>query len=493
MPEPDAAVLEIGHEIGGRYRLVSRIARGGMAEVWEAEDTVLARPVAVKVLLPHLAADEAFLTRFRREAVAAARLSHPHIVAIYDTCAAGSCEAIVMELVRGQTLRDVLDSGTPVPVARAVDIGVQVADALSHAHAAGLVHRDVKPGNILLADDGRVLVADFGIAKAAEAAADLTEVGQVVGTAKYLAPEQVRSEEVDGRSDIYSLGIVLYELLCGRPPFTGTDSTTTALARLTTEPLRPRQVRAGIQRSVEDVVMRAMAREPDDRYQSAAELRDALSSLLLTTDTTGNIVVADATPVPAPMPTTFASSERSWMVPAALILVVALTLGVIGVLVGGTEVGRDLIENVTGGGGDDDVREPLAYTARTFDPQGDGEENPDLLGLLVDGDPRSVWRTDQYRSREWGGLKDGVGLLLALDGTHAVDELVVESPTPGWSGQVFVSTEGDPQPTGDPVATIGADDASADLGGAEARVVLLWITDPGEGNRFEAGEIRLTG
>src|SRR5687767_7258550 len=116
-----------------------------MAEVWEAEDTILARPVAVKVLLPHLAADEAFLTRFRREAVAAARLSHPHIVAIFDTCATESCEAIVMELVRGQTLRDVLDSGTPVPVARAVDIGVQVADALAHAHAAGLVHRDVKP------------------------------------------------------------------------------------------------------------------------------------------------------------------------------------------------------------------------------------------------------------------------------------------------------------------------------------------------------------
>jgi serine/threonine protein kinase len=180
---PDATTISEGHRIGGRYRLVKRLARGGMAEVWEAEDEVLARAVAVKLLLPHLAADEAFHARFHREALAAARLSHPHIVSIYDTCSTEDAEAIVMELVRGTTLRELLDTKGALPPARAVAVARQVADALAHAHASGLVHRDVKPGNILLADDGRVLVTDFGIAKAAEEATDLTDAGQIVGTA----------------------------------------------------------------------------------------------------------------------------------------------------------------------------------------------------------------------------------------------------------------------------------------------------------------------
>ncbi|HEX4814375.1 MAG TPA: protein kinase, partial [Nonomuraea sp.] len=161
---PETTTATEGALIGGRYRLVTKLARGGMAEVWEAKDEVLSRPVAVKTLLPHLVADEAFHTRFHREALAAARLSHPHIVSIYDTCSSEDFEAIVMELVRGSTLRAVLDARGALPPRRAVSIARQVADALCHAHAGGLVLRDVKPGNILLADDGRVLVTDFGIA-----------------------------------------------------------------------------------------------------------------------------------------------------------------------------------------------------------------------------------------------------------------------------------------------------------------------------------------
>ena len=178
--------LSEGYLVGDRYRLVGRLARGGMAEVWEALDEVLNRPVAVKLLLPHLAADAAFHTRFHREAQAAARLSHPHIVSIYDTCSTADAEAIVMELVRGPTLRDVLDHRGALDPRRAISIARQVADALAHSHACGLVHRDIKPGNILLADDGRVLVTDFGIAKAAEDVSDPASPrwSQVVGTAK---------------------------------------------------------------------------------------------------------------------------------------------------------------------------------------------------------------------------------------------------------------------------------------------------------------------
>ncbi len=207
-----------GRLIGGRYRLDRLIATGGMAQVWEATDETLARKVAVKLLHPHLAADESFVERFRREAVAAARLSHPAIVSIYDTCSDGDVEAIVMELVHGSTLREYLNEHGALEPGQAVAILAEVADALDTAHRSGVVHRDIKPANILLSTDGRVLVADFGIAKAGS---DLTATNTTLGTAKYLAPEQVEGGAVDARTDVYALGVVLYEALCGRAPFVG--------------------------------------------------------------------------------------------------------------------------------------------------------------------------------------------------------------------------------------------------------------------------------
>ena len=225
-----------------------------------------AAQVAVKLLHPHLAADASFVTRFRQEAVAAARLAHPGIVAIYDTCSEAGTEAIVMELVPGRTLRQRIDDPAPIDPWQAAGLAAQVAEALDAAHRAGLVHRDIKPANVLLAGDGRVKVADFGIAKAAEGA-DLTQPGLMVGTAKYVAPEQVEGKAVDARTDIYSLGVVLYEMLCGRAPFEGDGEAAVALARLQRDPLRPRQVRPSVPKSLEEVVCRAMARAPDDRYE----------------------------------------------------------------------------------------------------------------------------------------------------------------------------------------------------------------------------------
>ncbi|HWH35515.1 MAG TPA: protein kinase, partial [Acidimicrobiales bacterium] len=298
-PSP-AGRMAPGARVGGRYQLVTRLAKGGMAEVWEALDEVLTRPVAIKILLPHLTADTAFVSRFRHEAVAAARLSDPNIVSIFDTCSDGEVQAIVMELVRGSTLRRLLDERGHLTSREAVDIAIQVASALEHAHGNGLVHRDVKPANILLSDDGRVLVADFGIAKAAEGGADLTEVGQVVGTAKYLSPEQVEGAPLDARSDVYALGVVLYEMVCGRPPFSGDNATTTAVARLTSQPLRPRQVRPGVPRALEQVILRAMARRPGDRHASAAELRSALERLDLPERPGDATVAGDATALSAP-------------------------------------------------------------------------------------------------------------------------------------------------------------------------------------------------
>src|SRR5215213_9745822 len=263
-----------------------------MAEVWEAEDDILGRPVAVKILHPHLAADESFRERFRREAIAAARLAHPNVVATFDTGTDGGITFIVMELVDAPTLRQVLNETGPMAPGRVVHIGAQVADALKYAHKSGVVHRDIKPANILVCPDGRVKVADCGIAKAVEDSEPdrpspseaLTSTGTIVGTAQYLSPEQVDGRAVDGRADVYALGVVLYEMLCGRPPFTGDTDMAVALKHITTSPLAPRQVRAGIPKAMEAVVLRAMAKAPEHRYQSAAELQTALLSVDLGAD-----------------------------------------------------------------------------------------------------------------------------------------------------------------------------------------------------------------
>ena len=208
--------------LAGRYRLERRLAQGGMAEVWLATDISLDRRVALKWLKPSLATDPVVAERFRREAIAVAGLTHPNIVAVHDVFEDGGRQAVVMQLIDGKSLRQLLDVQTRLSPELTIHIGTCVAAALDAAHHAGFVHRDVKPGNILVTPDGRVLLTDFGIAKGLDASGeDLTSDNVMMGTAKYLSPEQVRGRKLDGRADLYSLGLVLYECLAGRVPFLG--------------------------------------------------------------------------------------------------------------------------------------------------------------------------------------------------------------------------------------------------------------------------------
>ncbi len=492
-PSATGAEELTGTALAGRYRLRRLIANGGMAQVWEAEDEVLSRPVAVKLLHPHLASDDSFVTRFRAEAIAAARLAHPAIVSIYDTCNDHGREAIVMELVRGTTLRRLLDERHTLDPAEATAIASHVAEALDAAHRAGLVHRDVKPANILLSDDGRVLVADFGIAKAM-AGSDLTQDGLMIGTAKYLAPEQVEGGPVDARTDIYALGIVLYESLCGRVPFQADTDAATALARLHEEPLRPRQVRAGISKPFEQVVLRAMARRPDDRYATAGDLRAALTSAVAVPDEptlppgvldpAGDSYAPPMGPAPQPLadeepPPTFVQSERRWLLPTLVIVLVAVALGVAGVLLERSDPGR-LLDNVTGRRADPPAAVKLV-SANIFDPDGDRRENDDLAPRVTDGDPRSAWQTEQYNS-PIEDLKDGVGIYVTLDQSTTIRKLKLVSGSSGWDAEVFV-TDGpvgaDLASWGQPVgrkSSIGTGDVSIDLDAKQGRAVLVWIT-----------------
>jgi eukaryotic-like serine/threonine-protein kinase len=271
-----------GRSLDGRYQLGSLLGVGGMARVYVASDRVLERPVAVKVLSPPYAQDPVFVERFRREARAAARLSHPNIVAVFDSGADADQPYLVMEYVAGQSLAQLLARQGRLAPRRAVELAVEVCAALAAAHAQGLVHRDVKPANVLVDAEGRVQVADFGIVKAA-AATTLTGTGMVLGTAAYLSPEQAQGGPVDARSDLYSLGCVLYELLCGSPPFgSGADGSAVAVAaRHLHQPPEPPSARnPQVDASLDAVVLTALAKEPAQRYQSAVELQDALERVL---------------------------------------------------------------------------------------------------------------------------------------------------------------------------------------------------------------------
>src|SRR5205085_5863848 len=254
-----------------RYKIVRHLARGGMAEVYLAHDQLLDRPVALKVLFPEFAADRSFVERFRREARAAANLNHPNIVAIYDWGEEGGTYFIVMEYVDGRTLRELVRAEGPLHPTRAAEIGADIAAALGFAHRNHLIHRDVKPGNVMIA--GLVKVTDFGIARAGDPAESLTQTGAVMGTATYFSPEQAQGQPIDPRSDVYSLGVVLYEITTGRPPFTGDSPVAIAYQHVREQPVPPSRINPDIPPPFEAIVLRAMAKNRDDRYPSADALR----------------------------------------------------------------------------------------------------------------------------------------------------------------------------------------------------------------------------
>jgi serine/threonine-protein kinase len=290
--------------LGGRYELDGVVGRGGMAEVYRARDIRLDRIVAIKTLRDDLARDQTFQARFRREAQSAASLNHPSIVAVYDTgedmVGPTPVPYIVMEYVDGRTLRDLLRDDRRLLPERAAEIADGVLRALDYSHRNGIVHRDIKPGNVMLTRTGEVKVMDFGIARAvSDAQATMTQTAQVIGTAQYLSPEQARGERVDARSDLYSAGCLLYELLTGRPPFTGDSPVAIAYQHVRENPIPPSRVDPELPSWADPIVLKAMAKDPADRYQSAGDMRNDLQRAL------------SGAPVAAPMHTqTYAGTRR---------------------------------------------------------------------------------------------------------------------------------------------------------------------------------------
>ena len=270
---------EVGRVLGGRYRLIELLGEGGMATIYRAHDNQLDRDVAVKVLRPQYGRDAGFIARFRQEAQSAASLNHPNVVNVYDYGTDEAGPFIVMELVDGENLAEILQERGPLPPLVAAGIAEQVAEALSAAHARGIVHRDIKPSNILLTRDGRAKVVDFGIARAL-VESQLTLPGTTLGSVHYFSPEQARGEPVTAASDVYSLGLVLFEMVTGRRAWTGDTAGAVALARLNEPPPRPSAVRQGVPPAIDAIVARALALEPEDRFGSADEMAAALGGFL---------------------------------------------------------------------------------------------------------------------------------------------------------------------------------------------------------------------
>ena len=264
-----------GRTLGGRYRVEGELGRGGMAKVYRGTDSVLGRPVAVKVLSPQYAGDANFVTRFRREAQAAARLNHPNLVQVYDTGSDDGVHYIVMEYVEAKTLADYLAGGGRIMPDRAVELAEAVSDALAVAHGQGVIHRDIKPANIMVTRDGQVKVTDFGIARVTTNET-IEQTAAVLGTASYLSPEQAQGGQIDQRSDLYSLGCVLYEMLTGRPPFTADSPVAVASKHVLEQPVPPSRVNHDVSPQLDAVVMRALSKNPDNRYQDAAEMKEDL-------------------------------------------------------------------------------------------------------------------------------------------------------------------------------------------------------------------------
>lgn len=508
-------------QFGGRYRLVRYIASGGMAEVWEGHDAVLSRPVAIKVLLAHLATDHTVLERFRREAVTAAGLAHPGVIATYDTGVDHGTAWIVMELVRGRTLRQLMTERGAMDPALVLRIAVQITDALAHAHRTGLVHRDIKPGNVLLSEDEgpvpRAKVADFGIAKAAEGLGlDLTRPGIVLGTPKYLSPEQVEGIEPDPRSDLYSLGVVLFEMLTGRPPFCGPTDMATALAHLREPPPRVSDARGDVPGEIVDIVAGLLVKDRQQRTPSATALRREL--------TTAARHLGEGHPrTPLPTPTAVMARSRTEPVmarpPAPLPLpsggrddpavgprrrsrparptrrgpgLVVASLVVAGVVVLGMLVAHTHPAAGTAGGkattgvAARGPSLPIVH-ASEFILYGRPEDNPSDLQKVYDGNPATMWSTGLYRSSQFGGYYPGMGVVIQLDRPRSVHLLTVTSSTPGWSAQAYVSSHLPlplaPPPTawGPPTGALTMDKTigTISLGGHRGSYVMLWLTDLG--------------
>jgi eukaryotic-like serine/threonine-protein kinase len=466
----------IGRFVADRYEIQELLGAGGMASVYRAHDTLLERSVALKVLHEHFSRDPGYVERFRREARAIARVSHPNIVTVIDRGSFDDSEFIVFEYVPGETLKEILERQGPLPVGAALAVAHQVARALGCAHEQGVVHRDVKPHNVLVDGDGGAKVTDFGLARSLDLERDITQTGTVLGTCDYISPEQASGQPVDERSDQYSLGVLLYELLTGEVPFPAETYMAAALRHVRDPVPSVRESRPDVPPSVDELVRRTMAKRPEERFPSTAALVAALEACLAEQRRDGQAdraptqIVGPAAARRERRPTRGARSRLPLLLALLVLIAGAMALGYIVV---------DRAERSGTGAG------VTLRAVSDFDPEGGDGEHPEQVPAATDGDTDTFWTTETYSSFS----KSGVGIV--LDAGRPVDlaEIEVVSDEPGFKaliragdrrggGFVDVSDE----------ETVSTRTVFELTGEDEHRFYLVWITDPN--GRAHVNEVR---
>jgi eukaryotic-like serine/threonine-protein kinase len=467
-----------GDLIAGRYELEELLGTGGMSSVFRARDSQLERRVAVKILHQHYAEDPEYLERFRREARAVAKLSHPNIVTVIDRGDDDGRQYIVFEHVDGENLKELVLRTGRLPVRRALELALGVADGLAFAHERGLVHRDVKPQNVLLNREGEIKVTDFGIARSLHMDHGVTQTGTVLGTGEYLAPEQASGKPVSAATDVYSLGVVLWELLAGDVPFVGENFVAVALRHVNEPAPSLHERRPDVSPRLEAAVDRALAKDPAHRFPSmtafAQELRACLAEVEgdppppIEEDAGATLITR---PAPRPAPVRRRRARRRPFVWLLLALIAAGVAFAAVVLLGGASHHRG-----GSGGGTTAGTGVVVHGVGDYDPQGNGGEHSETAPLATDGSISTSWRTETYGNQDFGGLKDGVGLVLDAGRSATVTRVTVTSPTPGFTAEIEVGdSQSGPFTVDSPSKQTGSN-TTFRLDGKSGRYYVIWIT-----------------
>jgi serine/threonine-protein kinase len=480
----------LGELVANRYELLEVVGTGGMSTVYCALDTLLERNVALKVLHPHYGDDAEYVERFRREARSVAQLSHPNIVTVIDRGEDDGSQYIVFEYVDGESLKEFVDRTGPLPVRRVIEIGLQMAEALAFAHQHGLVHRDVKPQNVLINGDGEAKVTDFGIARSLDVEHGVTQTGTVLGTSNYLSPEQARGQTVTPATDVYSLGVVLFETLTAEVPFPGENFVAVAMQHINDPPPSLVEKRPDVPLRLVYAIERALAKDPADRFPSmnafAAELRTCLSEL--------SAPDAEATFI-APSPVlreskprrvrAGAARRRRWPIYLLLLVAIVAVAAAVYVLHGSSS------DKSSQGGSSPSTGAVIALQAtRAFDPEGDNSEHDSYASRATDGNAQTYWDTEHYNS---GLGKLGVGLVLDAGAAKKVASITVDSTTPGFTAEILAgNTLSTSMQIDAAKQTVGAA-TTFTLRGATARYYVVWITDLGSNSSVRITEVRAKG
>jgi serine/threonine protein kinase len=471
----------IGTVLSGRYKLEAKLGSGGMSTVYLANDATLDRAVAVKVMHREMSEQPDQLERFRQEARAVAKLSHPNVVAVIDAGEDGGHPYIVFEYVEGETLKQRIARLGALDTQEALAYAIEIARGLTVAHARNMVHRDIKPQNVLIDAEGRAKLTDFGISRQLEQDG-MTATGRVLGTTDYVAPEQAMGHGADPRSDVYSLGVVLYEMLIGQVPFHADSQVGVAMKHVNEELPDVQQRRPEVSAAAALVVERATAKDPGERYQEVGEMIDDLSTALEVEAARAGSTTGEATSildaVPPPKRKLSSRGRWSWAAIALLVLIAAGALLAVKLISSGDVGGGG---NEQGGG-----QEVPISSATDYDPQGDGEEDPSTVGFAVDGNPTgTAWSTEHYDSETFAGTKTGpdpgVGLYVTTKSAAMPSAMVINSPTPGWDAEIFAVASGPPgelaewgEPIGEVTDAAGSEEVDLHLASA-AKYFLIWF------------------